>query len=379
MTQSELSEHLNYLTDGPKLAAYERAFAEVVRPGAVVVDLGCGTGLLGLLALRAGAAKVYAIDSGAILGLAREIAFRNGLADQVVHLRSSSVDTDLPELADVVVADQMGGVAYDAGVLQFFHDARRFLKPDGVLVPNRFSLFAAAVTNVAGAEAVSNWRDHRPSELDFSAAADLAANTVLSVHLGADALLSEPALLCDRLADDVTKIDAKTETVIVRSATLHGVLGMFRSQMSPTVTMSNVPGAEDRMARRWQNHYPLEHPCEVREGDLVTFELKADPMTYRAQWRITVRSAAGDVRRDERHGTFLGEFMDTRELDRNRPERLIGPSPRLDLWEYSLGRVKAGINRPDLERELVQHFPTRFRSASDVERFVVRLQGAVET
>ena len=62
MTSGELREHAGYLGDGVKIAAYEVALASLA-PGRVVLDLGSGSGILGLLAARAGAKHVYAVDS----------------------------------------------------------------------------------------------------------------------------------------------------------------------------------------------------------------------------------------------------------------------------------------------------------------------------
>ncbi len=43
------------LDDQIRMAAYKNAIQEVVKPGMVVLDLGTGTGILGLWALQAGA------------------------------------------------------------------------------------------------------------------------------------------------------------------------------------------------------------------------------------------------------------------------------------------------------------------------------------
>ena len=71
---SVIDEHRTYLSDHARLAAYTAAIYEAVRPGDVVLDLGCGTGILGLLACRAGAARVYAIDSTGMIEVARRLA-----------------------------------------------------------------------------------------------------------------------------------------------------------------------------------------------------------------------------------------------------------------------------------------------------------------
>lgn len=49
--------------------------------GKVVLDIGCGTGILSIFAARAGAQHVYAIDNAEIAEYANEIVKRNGFAD----------------------------------------------------------------------------------------------------------------------------------------------------------------------------------------------------------------------------------------------------------------------------------------------------------
>ena len=49
----------------------------------VVLDVGCGTGILSMFCARAGAKKVIAVDNSDIINNAREIIFNNGL-DQII-------------------------------------------------------------------------------------------------------------------------------------------------------------------------------------------------------------------------------------------------------------------------------------------------------
>src|SRR4030067_402019 len=58
-----VDEHRQYLADDARISAYRRAIHEVVHPGDVVVDLGAGTGILGLLACEAGAKRVFFTDA----------------------------------------------------------------------------------------------------------------------------------------------------------------------------------------------------------------------------------------------------------------------------------------------------------------------------
>lgn len=51
--------------------------------GKVVLDVGCGTGILSLFCAKAGAAKVIAVDNSSIIDKAREIVFENGLSETI--------------------------------------------------------------------------------------------------------------------------------------------------------------------------------------------------------------------------------------------------------------------------------------------------------
>jgi ribosomal protein L11 methylase PrmA len=88
-----------------------------VRPGDVVLDLGCGSGILSMMAARAGARKVYAVDGASILDDARETARRNGLDGRIEFIRSGFDGLVLPERADLVVHELIGSRFWDEGLL----------------------------------------------------------------------------------------------------------------------------------------------------------------------------------------------------------------------------------------------------------------------
>ena len=101
----------------------------------------------------------------------------------------------------MAVCDQIGGLAYDAGVLNFFRDARaRLLGPDGVLVPASFALYLVTVTTDFWRDAVGIWGT-RPAGFDVSPMLDHAAGTDFRINLAADDFLAEPAPLADVAVD----------------------------------------------------------------------------------------------------------------------------------------------------------------------------------
>lgn len=51
--------------------------------GKIVLDVGCGTGILSMFCARAGAAKVIAVDNSDIINKARENIYENGMGDVI--------------------------------------------------------------------------------------------------------------------------------------------------------------------------------------------------------------------------------------------------------------------------------------------------------
>ena len=87
--------------DRNRVRAFRDAVDHHVHPGDVVLDLGCGIGLLACLAAQAGARQVYAIEEGPIAEVALHFIFENGFGDRVEMIRGLSTAVELPEAVDV--------------------------------------------------------------------------------------------------------------------------------------------------------------------------------------------------------------------------------------------------------------------------------------
>jgi protein arginine N-methyltransferase 1 len=79
--------------------------------GKVVLDVGCGTGILCMFAAKAGAKKVYGIECASIYHQAKEIVAQNGFADTITLIQGKCEDITLPDgvdKVDIIISEWMG-------------------------------------------------------------------------------------------------------------------------------------------------------------------------------------------------------------------------------------------------------------------------------
>lgn len=372
-----LDSHRKYLSDAPRIAAFRKAIEEVVKPGALVVDLGSGTGILGLMACRAGAARVYSIESGSIIGLARKIAADNGYGDRIQFIRGFSTRVDVPEKVDVIISDQIGRMGFEAGVIQYFHDAiPRFLKPGGKLLPSAIELWMSPVTSRELWENIEFWKNS-PAELNFQAASGIAGNTGYPIHYSAQQLLAKPA--CGATVDlyhaNPDSLIAAASFEVEKDEVMHGLGAWFQAQLSPSVTMTNSPLAADRINRS-NVFLPIQQPVQVKPGDRVSAKLRIVPSEILASWSITVETGirAGTPRKQRfAHSVLLGMLLSQEDLDKTS----LGSSPKLTPWGEARRTILELVDgrRPldEIERELLRRHPDLFPSLKQAAVFVAEV------
>src|ERR1700681_4015560 len=134
------------IADRVRIDAYVQALRQAVRPGAVVVDIGTGPGIMAVLACQLGASRVYAIESDEIIQVARTIAAANCCADRIEFIEDLSTKVTLPIRADVIVSDMRGVLPLFGHHIASIADARRrFLAPAGTLIPRKDTIWASIV------------------------------------------------------------------------------------------------------------------------------------------------------------------------------------------------------------------------------------------
>ena len=131
--------HRKMLADDVRVSAYADAMRDNARArfaGKVVMDVGAGSGILSLLAARAGARKVFAVEASDMARTIVLAARENGFGDiiEVLHTRVEDLKA-LPlgfDKVDVIVSEWMAIFLVQEGMLESVLVARdRWLRTDG--------------------------------------------------------------------------------------------------------------------------------------------------------------------------------------------------------------------------------------------------------
>ncbi|KAJ9651693.1 Ribosomal protein arginine N-methyltransferase rmt3 [Neophaeococcomyces mojaviensis] len=115
----------------------------------VVLDVGCGTGILSMFCAKAGAKQVISVDNSDIINNAREIIKANALDDRIQCIRGKIEDVDLPvKQVDVIVSEWMGYcLLYESMLDSVIHARDKYLAPDGLMVPSHATLRIAPLAD----------------------------------------------------------------------------------------------------------------------------------------------------------------------------------------------------------------------------------------
>jgi protein arginine N-methyltransferase 1 len=307
-----LEQHIGFLADATRVEAYRRAIHATVKPGDVVVDVGTGTGVLAFMALEAGAARVYGIEQGPIVGLARKLAQANGYGNRVQFIRAHAARVDLPEQADIVVSDLVGEFAFEAGLFDVLIDARtRWLKPAGRSIPSAITLYAAPVELPSLRQGLE-FAAGRPAGFDMAPLAEHARNTAYHVYPSAESLLG-PAAIVGQLtlpAASHPAINVELTVDVVRDGALDALAGWFDAELAPGVHMTNAPASPQRLDRRVVA-LPVSPPIQVRRGDTLSLSLRLLAADHVFRWRVCRPRAGGPP--DVREGSTLKGLLISRE------------------------------------------------------------------
>jgi len=271
--------HFSMMNDAERNAAYEAAIRDTVRADDLVFEIGTGSGLLALMAARAGASHVVTCEMAEpIASKARQIVSRNGCGGSITVIARKSTDVRIPQdlahraavlMAEIVSSDLLG-----EGILESFEDAKgRLLEPAAKIIPRRGSI----VCQLVGASGLDRYvRVGNVAGFDL---ADFNEFTPVKLH-PADVdvsfdYYSAPIGLFEFDFQGRAHFPAESKQIAVsatRGGLCQGLLQWIRLELSEGVVYENAPDGAGavRRAGHWQPVvYPFPQPIEVVAGQVV--------------------------------------------------------------------------------------------------------------
>jgi len=368
VTYARVSQHRAMVFDSVRNAAYEKAIRQFITPDSVVLDLGAGLGLLGLLAARAGARKVYLVEPESVVRLAAEIARSAGVVDRIEILQGRIEDIELPEPVDLILSVFTGNLLYSEDLLpSLFHARDRWLKPGGRLLPDLAELWLTPVEAPAlHDQYVSAWST-TACGFEVGAARRFAANEILwpsrdELHFTP---LAYPVLLsrCDLNSADTADCDGNAACRIDVAGSCHGLLASMRIRLGTEW----LDTADRTQGLHWSNPLlPLDLPLAVEVDENAEINLQR---VCEGDWSWGLAARAGR----RRYGESLSRIDLADALRRAAPDfRPILPA-RSAATRFLLERMDGVHDNAALAAALQQAFPAEFSSAEAARRFVQRL------
>ena len=265
--------HFSIVRDDVRNAAYDAALRRVVRPNSRVLEIGTGTGLLAMMAARAGAAQVVTCEMNpAVAQIATDIVARNGFANRVrviaKHSDALDVEADLGGRVDILVSEIISNDLLGEDVLAAHERAvRTLLKPGGIVIPARGIIRVALVEDL---------RDDR-ERLENVDGFDLSAfnrfmRPVRSIRVGHERLKlrgnAADIFAFDFGASEFCAPARASVACVATGGRVNGIAQWIALEMDGETRYENrpAPGATSCWAVLF---LPLPHPIDASKGQKI--------------------------------------------------------------------------------------------------------------
>ncbi len=270
--------HFPMMNDSVRNSGYEKALGAAIKKGDVVLDIGTGSGLLAMLAIRQGASRVITCEEIPMIARkAQEIIRLNGYSDriQIINKRSTSlvVGKDFPERADVLVTEIFDdGLLGEGAFVAIEHARLNLLKTNARVIPSGVRVLAMCIESQ---EVFENHRVTQVAGFDVSPFNEFSLQGYTGYHL--DKMKYRPLSIPQAVFNfDFCKLppdeSIPIEFEINSAGCCHAIAFWYELQMDEKTIVSTAPGLPKLSS--WKQAILLfENPRSFKCGD--RYSLKA--------------------------------------------------------------------------------------------------------
>ena len=362
--------------DEGRFEAYSRAIAAAVRPGDAVMEIGCGPAVFALLACRAGARKVYAVEIDEVIDLGCRLAAANGFGDRIEFIQNDSRKINLPEPVNLIVSDIRGVLPLYGSALGAIEDARvRILAKGGILIPQRDELKAAIVeSHKLYCELTSPWKI-RPEELDLSLALPLTLNETHNTRIKPENLLTEAQTwwVLDYAAGANSRAKAETVFQATRNGLAEGICLWFDTDLYQGIGYSSGPQGTGKVYG--QLFLPFLSPITLAKGQEISVRLQADLVgeSYIWSWDTKFDARDGSPKIHFRQSSFEGASISHQSLQRHATSFVPTRTEQVQAESMLLEEMDGKNSLEEIARKVSEKFPKTYPRMEDALRRVMEL------
>jgi protein arginine N-methyltransferase 1 len=362
----KLSDYGEMIVNEPRIKPYVEALRRSIKPGSVVLEIGTGTGLMAMLACRFGARKVYAIEFDNVIELARETAALNGLSDKIEFIQDLSTRVTLPEQADVIVSDLRGVLPLYTAHIPSIIDARRFLSPNGVIIPSQDKIWAAIVSEPKLYESiVSPWRAENFG-FEMRNIRERATNTMSKCSFSPEQLVTKPQCWATLDYSKVSNpnLSGTLAWTIAADREAHGFGAWFETTLVDGVGYSGAPGLPELIYGHL--FIPWLEPVSLKAGDDVSINWRATLAGREYIWAWETKVTDGIREKAHfRQSTFHGGVLSSNELSKRAGDFVPKLTDDAEHDRFILSRMEGQSSLKEIARELAEHFPGKFQNLNE--------------
>uniref|UniRef100_A0A336L7H1 type I protein arginine methyltransferase n=1 Tax=Culicoides sonorensis TaxID=179676 RepID=A0A336L7H1_CULSO len=259
--------------------------------GKVVLDIGCGTGILSMFAAKAGAGKVIGVDCSAIIEYAKDIVRDNNLDHIITLVKGKVEEIELPEgieKVDIIISEWMGYCLFYESMLDTVLYARdKWLKSDGMLFPDRCSLYVCGIEDRQYKDEKINWWSDVYG-FDMSAIRKVAINEPLVDVVDPKQVVTSNCQIKEIDLYTVTKKDlefqAPFQLIAKRNDYIQALVTFFTVEFTKCHKKLGFSTSPDSQYTHWkQTVFYLDDYLTVKQGEQVygTVEIKPNAKNNR--------------------------------------------------------------------------------------------------
>lgn len=243
----------------------------------VVMDIGCGTGILCMFAAKAGARKVIGVECSSIIEHAQSIVKANGFADTITLIKGKVEEIDLPEgteKVDIIISEWMGYCLFYESMLKTVLFARdKWLTPGGLMFPDKASLHITAIEDRDYKDDKVNWWANVYG-FDMSCIRDIALTEPLVDTVDPKSIVSNSSLIKEiditTMKLDDLSFSSPFHLQVKRNDYVHAFVTYFNIEFSACHKKVGFSTAPDSPYTHWkQTIFYFKDYLTVKRGEEI--------------------------------------------------------------------------------------------------------------